>query len=82
MAKRQVKWGQVERYFSRRGYQIRGAGGENMIVAPNTPNANRTRNVVRVGHTSSNHAGSTVLPCYLNAIRRAFGVSVEDILND
>ena len=82
MGRPRVKWGQAERFFTRRGYEIRGAGGEKMVIAPKTPDSTRTRNVVRVGHHSCNSAGSEILPCYLQAFRRAFNVTAEDILND
>jgi len=82
MGQPRVKWGQVERYFLRRGYEIKGSGGDKLIIAPQTPDAKRTRNVVRIGHKWCSSPGSEVLHASLQQIRRAFGVTVEDILND
>ncbi len=86
MSQRAVKWGQVERYFLRRGYEIKSRGqsgsGEKKINAPKGSNPNQTRASVVIGHTSSANSHTQVLDCYLNAIKRAFGVTREDILND
>ena len=80
MGQPRVKWGQVRRYFERRGYEITSSGGECIIRAPRTSDEKRTRPQVTIGHKWCNHAGSELLPCYLQAIRRTFGVSVSDIL--
>ena len=82
MSQPAVKWGQAERYFLRHGYLIRAAGGEKIVVAPKDSNVARTRQTVRVGHTSCNSAGSQVLKCYLSKFRNVFGVTIEDILNE
>ena len=80
MGQPRVKWGQIERYFSRRGYEIKGSGGDKMIIAPKTDDPNRKRNVVRVGHKWCGSPGTEVIPAVLQQIRRSFGVSVQDIL--
>ena len=82
MGQPRVKWGQIERYFAKRGYEIKGSGGDKMIIAPKTDDPNRTRNVVRVGHKWCSSGGSEVLHASLQQIRRSFGVTAEQILND
>jgi hypothetical protein len=69
-----TKWGAVKRYYESRGYVIISDGGDKLITAPKTPDSKRTRNVVRIGHTSSRNDGTELLPCYVQALRRAFGV--------
>ncbi|HZK83016.1 MAG TPA: hypothetical protein VFC46_18170 [Humisphaera sp.] len=82
MGQPRVKWGQAERYFLKRGYEIRSAGGEKIVVAPAGHGDPRARQTVRVGHTSCNSPGSELLRCYLSAFNRVFKVSIQDILND
>jgi hypothetical protein len=81
MAQPRVKWGQVRRYFERRGYTIRERGGDKIIVAPKGE-AGVLRNTLRIGHTSTRNDGTELLRCYTSAIERVFGVSIDDILND
>lgn len=82
MGQPSVKWGQVRRYFKRRNYEIYGSGGDKIIVAPKDSDAARSRQTVLIGHKCCSHAGDEVWPSYLQAIRRAFGVSARDIVND
>ena len=82
MGQRRVKWGQAERFFRRRGYDIHSAGGEKIIVAPKTSDTPGSRQSVRIGHKSCNHAGSELLRVYLSKFNTVFGVSIEDILDD
>ena len=81
MGKHTVKWGQVHRYFVKRYYNIKGSGGDKIIVAPKDGKP-RSRNTVLIGHKCCSHAGDDVWPCYLQAIRRGFGVTAEEISND
>jgi hypothetical protein len=78
-----VKWGQVHRYFIRRNYTIVPRGGDKYIVAPKDGDAAaRSRNAVMIGHKCCSHAGDEVWPCYLQAIKRAFGITAADIVAD
>jgi len=75
-----VKWGDVARYFSRRGFAIYADGGDKIIQAPKDADASRSRQQVRIGHLFSNHAGAELRDGHLSAIKRAFGISCDDIL--
>ena len=80
MSQPRLKWGEVERYFLRRGYTIRTGGtGEKQVVAPRGPDPKRTRPVVRIGHKWCARPGNELLPAYVKAIERAFGVTAEEI---
>ena len=83
MSRRRVKWGKARSYFRRHGYEIRSSGGEKVIVAP-PPKGSRptdkTRHVVTIGHKYCSSYGDELLPDHLRAFKRAFGVTVEDIL--
>lgn len=81
MGQPRLKWGQVRAYFLRHGYEITESGGDKIIKAPKDGSGQRTRQQVRIGHTSSRNDGTEMLRCYTSAIRRAFGVSDEDIRN-
>jgi hypothetical protein len=82
MGQPRVKWGQAERYFRKRAYEIRPSGGEKIVVAPPNSSAPNSRQTVRVGHTSCNSPGTEILRCYLSCFKRVFGVSIDDILKD
>ncbi len=77
-----IKWGSVERYFMIRGYEIRHSGGDKIIIAPKDGNPLRNRQSVLIGHNYSDRKGDLLAPGHLAKIRRAFGVTREDILND
>jgi hypothetical protein len=79
MSQPQVKWGVVKRYFESRNYEIVPRGGDKIIKAPKGA-AGVTRNTVLIGHEYSDHAGDCLAPGHLAKIKRAFGVSREDIL--
>jgi len=81
MSQPAVKWGQVERYFRRHGYVIITKGGDKFVIAPKDGKP-RSRQSICVGHTSSNHPGSQVLPVYLSKFKNTFGVSIQDIINE
>lgn len=81
MSQPTVKWGQVERYFLRHGYVITTKGGDKFITAPKDGKP-RSRQSIRVGHTSSNRPGSEVLPVYLSKFKNIFGVTIEMIQNE
>ena len=81
MSQPAVKWKDLKKYFIRHGYEIMHKGGDAMIKAPkeNHRATPRSRNVIRIGHKSSNKPGSEVLPCYLRNIENAFGITRKDI---
>ena len=81
MSRQRVKWGQVQRYFLRRNYEIRNKKGDKLIYPPKTDKTKRGRPVVRIGHNYSNHFGDELLDAHINAIKRKFGVTREDILS-
>lgn len=80
MGRPQIKWAMVEKYFSRRGYEIRGSGGDKIIVAPKDGKT-RSRNTVLIGHNYCSHAGDELANGHLKQLKHAFGVKWEDILN-
>lgn len=82
MSQAAIKWGQLQRFLKSRGFEIRGAGGEKMIVAPKThplPPPPEGRNTVLIGHTSCSRAGDQVKSCYLKKICTHFGVTIAEI---
>ena len=79
MSRPAVTWKQVERYCLRRGYSIYSRGGDKIIVAPPDQRARRKRHLVRIGHRCCTRGGAQVLPAYLKAIERAFGITADDI---
>jgi hypothetical protein len=81
MSQPTVKWAQAERYFLRHGYAITTKGGDKFITAPKDGQP-RSRQTIRIGHTSSNRPGSQLLPVYLSKFKNIFGVSIDDILNE
>lgn len=82
MSQRAVKWSNVKKYFLRRDYVIEGCGGDKIIKAPKqTPAKARTRNQVRIGHKCCSKPGDQVYESYLASLKRAFGVTRNDILN-
>ncbi len=81
MGRPTVKWGQVQKYFIKRGYEITGSGGDTIIKAPaDNQNLTASRNQVRIGHKCSNHKGDELYDCYVQSLKRAFGVTWQDIL--
>ena len=78
MSQPRLKWREVERYFARHGYQIRGSGGDKIIIAPQA-GTKGGRQVVRIGHKCCNHPGDELYPCYVSLLRRAFNVTPEQI---
>ena len=82
MSRRRPKWGQIERYFRRRNYDIYQDGGDRIIAAPKDNDPTRLRQTVRIGHKFCARSGSQPLGAHLSKIRRAFGVTAEDIIND
>lgn len=81
MSRSAIKWGQLERYLQRHGYQIKGSGGEKIVVAPKD-GKQRSRNTICIGHTSCSSQGSQVLACYISKLKNVFNISIEDILNE
>jgi len=83
MSARRPKWGQIERFFHRQGFGIRPRGGERVLVSPK----GWTRGMgegqcVCIGHTSCKSHGTELLPCYVQSIKRVFGVTAEEIIDD
>lgn len=76
-----VKWGQVKRYFDHKGYSIRSKGGDKVIVAPPDGNEGRTRQTVRIGHKFCTRAADELLDAHIAKIRRAFGVTRQQLLD-
>jgi len=77
----QITWGHIERYCDRRpAYSITSSGGDKIIKGPAVAGTPTGRNVVRIGHTSSKSKKTPVLHCYVQALRRAFGITREDLL--
>jgi hypothetical protein len=81
MSQPRVKWAQAERYVLRNGYTITTKGGDKYVTAPKD-NKPRSRQTIRIGHTSCNRPGSELLPVYLSKFKNVFGVSISDILNE
>jgi len=79
MPRRIVKWRVLQRHLEREGYEIRGSGGDKLIIAPKSSPALRSRNVVRIGHKCCSKPGDQVWPAYLKALERAFSINIDDI---
>ena len=79
MSQPRLKCGQVLKYFLARGYTIESKGGDKLITAPKDGNPSRQRQTVRIGHKWCAKAGSELLPAYVAAIKRAFGVTAAEI---
>lgn len=82
MSQQTVKWGQAQRYFLRKNYEIRNKKGDVLIFSPKIETTKRRRPVVRIGHNYSNHYGDELLDAHLADIKRKFGVTRDDILSD
>ena len=81
MSQPRVKWGDIERFCKRNGYEIKGRGGDKIIVAPKGDGGLRSRNMVRIGHKSCGHKGVEVLECYISSLKRAFGITRRQLLD-
>ena len=82
MSQRAVKWKHIQRYFTGKGFTIRpGKGGEKCLVAPKGWQGGSGRSVVRIGHKYCTKANDELPPCYIAAIKRAFGVSRQELLD-
>lgn len=78
---RRVKWGRALAYFNRHGFTIRAQGGDKIVIAPSDGDAVRSRQTVRIGHRFCSRAGDELPPGILGKIRRAFGVTADDLLD-
>jgi hypothetical protein len=78
MGRPRIKWGRLQRYFQRHGYEIRFAGGEIVVVSP-IKGPDGLRPTVKFGHTSCNSAGAEILKCYESKLRNVFGINLDDI---
>ncbi len=80
MSQPRPKWKDVERYFLRRGYAIYSDGGDKIIVAPPDADPRRKRQTVRIGHRFAGSPGRELPYGHVSQIKRAFGVTAEDII--
>jgi hypothetical protein len=78
MSQARPKWKQVERYFLRHGYSIYDSGGDKIIVAPANLDPTRRRQTLRIGHRFTD-PGAQLPWGHINQIKRAFGVTTEDL---
>lgn len=74
-----MKWGPLERYLRRHGYEITHSGGDKIIKAPKDGNPKRLRQQIRIGHTSTRNYGTELLRCYVSRLRNVFGIREEEI---
>jgi hypothetical protein len=77
-----VKWGRLERYLNRHGYEITSRGGDKIIKAPKDGNPNRRRQQLYIGHKSCGHTGTELLKVYVSKLRNLFGITEEDVDNE
>jgi hypothetical protein len=77
-----VKWGQLQRYCNRHGYEITHSGGDKIIKAPKDRKPGRSRQQIRIGHTSTKNAGTELLRCYVSKLKNVFGITEEDVDNE
>ena len=76
-----ITWGQLKRYFIKRGYLIITHDDDAIIIAP--PNDKpRSRNGVRINQRYSSRDNTVIPPVYLRNIENAFGITRDEILND
>lgn len=74
-----MKWGKLERFLRRNGYEITSRGGDKIIKAPKDGDPKRKRQQLYIGHTSCGHKGSELLKCYVSKLRNVFGISEDDV---
>jgi hypothetical protein len=74
-----LKWGRLERYLLRNGYQITSRGGDKIIKAPKDGNPARSRQQLYIGHKSCAHAGTELLRCYVSKLKNVFGITEDDV---
>ncbi len=79
MGRKRLKWGAVQKYLLSRGFEIRPSGGDKIIIAPSDDNPGRTRQTLRIGHTSCSHSGTELLKCYESKLRNVFGINPDEI---
>lgn len=77
-----MKWGRLERYLIRHGYQIASRGGDKVIKAPKNNDPTRPRQQLYIGHKSCGHAGTELFPVYVSKLRNVFGITEEDVDNE
>jgi hypothetical protein len=77
-----VKWGKLERFLLRHGYQITSRGGDKIIKAPKDKNPDRLRQQLYIGHKSCGHAGTELLKCYVSKLKNVFGITEDDVDNE
>ena len=74
-----MKWGRLERFLIRHGYEISSRGGDKIIKAPKDANPNRRRQQLYIGHTSTAHKGTELLKVYVSKLRNLFGITEDDV---
>jgi len=74
MSQPAVKWGRLLRFLNRHNFQINTDGGDKLII--------KDGKVHRIGHKFCTSNNDELSPAHLSAIKRKFGVTREDILND
>jgi hypothetical protein len=74
-----VKWGRLERYLKRHGYEIASRGGDKIIKAPKDGKLNRRRQQLYIGHKSCGHAGTEFLKAYVSKLKNIFGITEDDV---
>jgi len=77
-----VKWGRLERYCRRNGYEITSRGGDKIIKAPKDGKTERRRQQLYIGHTSCAHAGTELKKCYVSKLKNIFGITEEAVDNE
>lgn len=81
MSRPVLKWGDVARYCGQHGFTIMGSGGDKIIHAPAGNKAARSRNQLRIGHTSSGHGGTPVMHCYYRKLEQFLGCTLQNIVD-
>jgi hypothetical protein len=72
-----MKWGKLVRYLERNGYEIISGGGDKIIKAPKDGRPGRSRQQIRIGHTSTRNHGTELLRCYVSKLKNVFGITEE-----
>ena len=81
MGQPRIKWGQLERYLLRHGFEIRSQRGDKIVIAPKD-GRERSRNTLRIGHTSCSSAGAELLRVYVSKLRNIFNINIDDIIDE
>ena len=74
MSQPAVKWGRLKRFLQRQNFQIRTDGGDKLITDGKL--------VHRIGHDFCTGYGDELSSAHLKALKRKFGITRNQILND